>query len=129
MSKGQNKILDTLMEKPKSIQDLIYDTGLSMSFIRLQLKYLEASAQVEKVDDRVPYLYRIPTTSPRMRQRELISLYRVKILEMDKDNSIVKMLSQAPKNQWITIADDLEATAIAIRNLDSEGLLIETLEV
>lgn len=129
MSKGQNKILDTLLTNgPKSIQDLLYDTGLSISFIRLQLKYLESAGQVEKVDQRVPHIYRIPPENPIIKRQKLIEEYKTDLLGPDRTDRFVVWLNKFPKSEWIEMVPNLEALAVAITRLDEEGQLIDTLE-
>jgi hypothetical protein len=83
---------------------------------------------VEKVDKRIPYIYRIPDNNPLVRNHKLIKEYRTKLINKDSSNTIVNMLMKAPTNEWVDIANDLESAAIAIRQLDTEGLLLETLE-
>lgn len=129
MSKGQNKILDTLLTNgPKSIQDLLYDTGLSISFIRLQLKYLESAGQVEKVDQRIPHIYRIPPENPIIKRQKLVEDYKRDLPTQENPDRFMVFLSKFPKSQWIDMVPNFEALAVAITRLDEEGQLIDTLE-
>ncbi len=128
LSKGQAQIVEKLLLEPLDVNGLMEVTGLSSSFIRNAVKYLEAAGRVEKVDKRLPYIYRIPLDSPLIKQKELIEYYKEKLLAKDKSNTIVAMLIKAPVTEWVTYSDDLEAAAYAIRELDGQGKLIETLE-
>lgn len=128
LTKGQIAIIDILMLEPMDVQGLKELTHLSDSFVRNTVRYLEVAGQIEKVDNRVPYIYRIPVDDPRVKKKALIETYEQKIMTRDKSNTIVNMLMKAPVNMWPELADDLEAAAYAIRNLDNEGKLIETLD-
>jgi DNA-binding transcriptional ArsR family regulator len=130
LNKGQEIILDSLLESSKSINDLVLATDLSDSYVRNTVKYLEASGQVEKVDMRTPYIYRIPLDDPRVKLKELVQLYETKLIARDMGNSIVKFLIELklPKDRWPEMADDFEAAAIAIRNLNKQRKLVPTLE-
>lgn len=128
MSKGQNKILDSLMEEHLDVNGLISRTGLSASFVRNSLKYLESTGQVEKVDKRIPYMYKIPLDNPLIRQKESVAMYEEELLDPQANEKLINMMKKIPKADWLIAADAMEACSIAIRNLYEKGLLLETLE-
>jgi hypothetical protein len=128
MGNGKNNILDALMEEPMSIEDLKNRTGLSDSYVRNSVRHMELQGSVEKVDKRVPYMYRIPLDNPLMRHRELVKDYKKTLLTGEDLDDISKFVRNYPKNIWIDIVPNLEAVAIAITRLNEEGLLLETLE-
>ena len=128
INKGQEVVLDTLLVKQMSIVELVAATDFSDSYIRMTLKYLEAMGQVEKVDNRVPFVYRIPLNDPKVKLREMVTQYEIELLNKETQVGIAKAVQKIPKNQWVDISDDYEAVAMAIRNLDKQGKLVETLE-
>ena len=128
MSKGQNKILDSLMEEHLDVNGLISRTGLSASFVRNSLKYLESTGQVEKVDKRIPYMYKIPLDNPLFRRQKLVEDYKRDLLTQENPDSLIVFLNKFPKSKWIEFVPNLEALSIAIARLDEEGKLIETIE-
>lgn len=128
MSKGQDKLLDALMKEPMDVNRLIDATCLSASFVRNSLKYLESTGQVEKVDSRVPYIYRIPPNNPLIRYYHLIEDYKKDLIYKPKADSFTEFMNTIPKEQWIEIIPNLEALAIAITTLHEEGKLTSTLE-
>jgi len=126
-SKGQERILETLDEKPRTIMELIEVTYLSDSFIRNTIRILEQTGQVEKIDSRVPYVYRIALNSNRMRLKEKIQQAKNDLLAETPVNPLSKFMKEKDKDKWPLWADAMEAIAIAIKELEAEGKLIETL--
>lgn len=126
-SKGQEKILETLDEKPRTVMELIEVTYLSDSFIRNTIRIMEQTGQVEKIDTRVPYVYRIALNSPRMRLKEKIQQAKQDLIAETPFNPLTKFLREKEKEKWPVWADTMEAIALAVRELESEGKLIETL--
>lgn len=126
-SKGQEKILETLDEKPRTVMELIEVTYLSDSFIRNTIRIMEQTGQVEKIDTRVPYVYRIALNSPRMRLKEKIQQAKQDLIAETPFNPLTKFLREKEKEKWPVWADTMEAIALAVRELEAEGKLIETL--
>lgn len=122
-------ILESLSIKPLSIADLSKQTDLSASYLRSQIKLLEVAGRIERVDNRMPYIYRIPSASPFLQYRDKVSKYReIFGRDMASDNSFVMLIRKAPKENWPAIANDLRAIVETIDLLESDGRLIDTLE-
>lgn len=128
MGKGKDYILDALMESPLSIEGLKTRTGLSDSYVRNTVRFMESKGQLEKVDQRIPYMYRVPPSNPALKLREAIKAYEEELLNPQSNADLINLLKKVPKNGWVEAADEMEACAIAIRNLHERGLLIETIE-
>lgn len=129
MSKGQNRILDSLMKENLDVNGLIEVTQLSDSFVRNSLKYLESTGQVEKVDKRVPYMYRIPPDNPLIRNQRIVEEYKQDLMDKNREtDTLGRFVQGIPKEHWLTMADNFELMSAAIKKLEAEGLLFETLE-
>jgi hypothetical protein len=127
-SKGQQAIFDTLMDKPMTIMQLMEVTYLSDSFVRNTVKFLEQTGQVEKVDDRVPFMYRVSEKSNAAKESKLCKGYKLALINSESTDSLDRwFISSVPKNFWNTMPVNLRAMAKAIEELESEGKLIETL--
>lgn len=129
LTQPQIVMLESLSLVPMTIADLANETRFSTSYIRAQIKILEATGKIERVDNRQPFIYRVPTTSPFLQYRDKVAKYK-EILgnEAKTDNSFVQLIRKAPKSQWPDIANELRAIVETIDILDNEGRLIETLE-
>ena len=131
LTKGQALIVEKLMLEPLDVQGLMEVTDLSSSFIRNQLRYMEATGQVEKVDKRIPHIYRIPVDNPLLRQKAAIEEYVKALATLTADTEtidpVLKLYKRISKAKWLALADEMEASAIAVRKLNSQGKLIETL--
>lgn len=128
LNSGQTAIMECLAVKPMTIQQLKGETFLSDSYVRLQLKTLEYQGCVEKTDERTPYIYQIPKDNPYAIIRKLTKEYKESLLTKDPTDDVDKWLKKYPKTQWPNIADNMEAASTAIRELNKEGKLIETLD-
>jgi len=128
MSNGQQKVIEQLLVAPATIQELMERTYLSDSFVRNTVRFLETTGQVEKTDNRVPYVYKIPENNPLIRKREEIAIAKRELLSEEEPIShFIKLFHKKPKENWPQYADTMEIIAIAIKELQAEGKLIETL--
>lgn len=128
MGNGKNYILDALMEEPMSIEDLKNRTGLSDSYVRNTVRYMESKGSVEKVDKRIPYMYRIPVDNPLIKHHKIVKEYKETLISGKDLDTITEFIRKCPKSAWIEMIPNLEAAAVAITQLNEEGRLIETLE-
>lgn len=126
-SKGQQAIFDTLLEKPRTINQLMEVTYLSDSFVRNTIRFMEQTGQVEKIDDRVPYVYKIAENSTAVKEIRIAEDYKKNIMAGKASDPIEKMLASIPKSTWLTAAMGMRAMSKAIEELNAEGKLIETL--
>lgn len=122
-------LLESLSLNPMTIADLSNETRFSNSYVRAQLKLLEAGGRIKRVDNRQPFIYEVPKESPFLQYRDKVSKYR-EILGNDKesDNSFVQLIRKAEKNQWPSLANEMRAIVETIDLLESNGQLIDTLE-
>lgn len=128
LTKPQILILESISLVPMTIADLANETRLSNSYVRAQIKILEATGKLERVDERQPFMYRVPTESPFLRYRDKVAKYR-DILGNDSktDNSFVTLIRKAPKDQWPGLADEMRAIVETIDYLETQGRLVDTL--
>lgn len=125
----QLQVFELLEAKPSSVMDIVEATKLSESYVRGQLKLMEETGRVEKVDERLPYVYRIPEDSPVVVMKQKVKEYKKLLLSptTETDKTLVIQLRAVPKAQWSKVAIEMQAIAETIHQLDSEGLLIDTL--
>lgn len=128
-SSFQLQVMELLETKPASIVDIMEATKLSESYIRGQIKLMEETGRVEKVDERLPYMYRIPEDSPVVVMKQKVKEYKKLLMNptTETDKTLVVQLRAVPKAQWAKIAVEMQAIAETIHQLDSEGLLVDTL--
>lgn len=128
-SSFQLQVMELLETKPASIIDIMEATKLSESYIRGQIKLMEETGRVEKVDERLPYMYRIPEDSPVVVMKQKVKEYKKLLMNptTETDKTLVVQLRAVPKAQWAKIAVEMQAIAETIHQLDSEGLLVDTL--
>lgn len=122
--------MELLVEEPMPVNTIAARLAISPGYIRTQLKAMEIGGLVERVDDRLPYYYR---NSPRniLVEQAAAILKRKKQLMLpideDKDDRLIQMLKSKPKSKWLAGAEELEIIAAAIKQLDSEDKLHDTL--
>jgi hypothetical protein len=118
------------MSEPATIVDIANNTRFSTSYIRAQIKQLETFKRIEKVDSRQPYLYRLSADNPYVLLKDRLDKYGELLADHNQptENSFVKLLRLADKEDWPDIADELRAIVEVIDQLEVEGKLINTLE-
>ncbi len=130
LTSAQRLICDTIIDVPMGIAEIQAETNLSASYIRTQVKILEMNGRIEKVDNRQPFIYRVPKESVLYSLRDRIQKY-FRLLSDPKaetDNSFVTLLRQVDKDEWPAIADELKAIVEVIEHLESQGKLTPSLE-
>jgi len=127
--KTQDAILDLLKDKPSPVLELASKTATSPGYIRTQLKALEAANIVRRVDDRQPFYYEINPDSHMIKNKELVTKAKAMLMNPDPEhgNWVAKKMKAIDKAQWEEGAGMLEAFAQAIKELDKEGKLVDTL--
>lgn len=130
LTQPQQVICEALLAEDMTIADIANNTRFSSSYIRAQIKQLEGYGRIEKVDQRQPYMYRLSPDNPFVLMKDKLNKYRGLLEDYDTptDNSFVKLIRQADKEDWPVVADELRAIVEVIDMLESEGKLINTLE-
>jgi hypothetical protein len=130
LTQPQQVICESLLAEPATIVDIATNTRFSNSYVRAQIKQLETYGRIEKVDNRQPYMYRLSPDNPYTKLKDRLEKYRglLEDIESPTENSFVKLLRQADKEDWPDIADELRAIVEVIDMLEVEGKLINTLE-
>lgn len=130
LTQPQQVICEALLAEPMTIADIANNTRFSASYIRAQIKQLEGFGRIAKVDNRQPYMYKLSEDNPFVLMRDKLTKYRGLLEDYDAptDNSFVKLLRQADKEDWPVVADELRAIVEVIDQLETEGKLINTLE-
>jgi hypothetical protein len=75
-------------------------------------------------------MYQLTKDNPFVLVKDRIDKYRYLLENVDAptENSFVKLLRQADKEDWPTVADELRAIVEVIDMLEADGKLINTLE-
>jgi hypothetical protein len=75
-------------------------------------------------------MYQLTKDNPFVLVKDRIDKYRYLLENIDAptENSFVKLLRQADKEDWPTVADELRAIVEVIDMLEADGKLINTLE-
>lgn len=130
LTQPQQVICEALLAEALTIADIANATRFSTSYIRAQIKQLEGYGRIEKVDQRQPYMYKLSAENPFVLMKDKLEKYRWLLETPDSptENSFVKLLRQADKEDWPVIADELRAIVEVIDQLEVEGKLINTLE-
>lgn len=122
------KLLEHLTKEPMSIYELKDKVNISVSSIRNIIIGLEKAHVISKVDNRVPYIYRLDNKNPIVDHQQKVQDYKALLTtNVETDKTVVLMFRKLPKSEWIRFAEELEAIIAAVGNLDTEGRLIETL--
>lgn len=124
------KVVETLTANGSlPIVEIARNTGTSVGYARNQLSSMEIAGTIERVDQRVPIFYKINPNDPALKYKEDIKQAKRMLLAAldDKDNDLIKLLKKVPRNRLKNWADPLEVVAHAIRELDKEGKLVDTL--
>jgi len=130
LTQPQQVICEALISEPQTVTELANNTQFSTSYIRAQIKHLEGYGRIEKVDKRQPYMYQLSKDNPYVMMRDKLDKYRFLLENANTptENTFVKLLRQADKEDWPNIADELRAIVEVIDMLEVEGKLINTLE-
>lgn len=130
LTQPQQVICEALLAEALTIADIANNTRFSTSYIRAQIKQLESYGRIEKVDSRQPYMYKLSAENPFVLMKDKLEKYRwlMETPDAPTENSFVKLLRQADKEDWPVIADELRAIVEVIDQLEVEGKLINTLE-
>lgn len=128
LSPIQVKILDEVNGNAKTVKELAEILGVSATYARIQVQNLESAGRVTKLDNRMPYVYLLNTQDPAYLYENTIKEYRFTLMnDIPTENSVILGLRGVPKAQWPEYANKLVALAEAIRLLQGEGKLIDTL--
>lgn len=128
LDRSQRLIVNSLIDKPQTIRQLIVSTGLSDSTIRQNLRLLTKLHEVSMDKDRQPYMYEVGANSNTLLHRtEVSKAKRILMGEEDTQNPVVKALLKFPKESLRDFPVVLRNLAEAIEELDEDGQLIDTL--
>lgn len=128
LSTAQKNILNKIMELgPQTVKELAISTGYSVSFVRAQVEsMLRHELKVDK--KRQPFVYDVSEHSMELKYRSDVRKVRDQLVgRADVTNSFVKVFKDKRKETWSDVAYVLECTARAIRELETDGELIDTL--
>lgn len=124
----QLALMEALEKEPMGVKDIVSKLNVSETYVRGQIKLMEETGRIEKVDLRYPYIYRVPPNSPVIKHREQLASAKADLISKDESkNAFAKVIKAYPKKDWPKAAESLEVLIEAIRQLDSEGKLIDTL--
>lgn len=129
-NRSQKEILDSLLlNGPQTVKQLAASTGISIPMVRRETEVLFKVAEVKCDKSRQPYLFEANEFAPSLKQKEDIRKAREQLMGTRQRNDFVKIIIGQRKEKWVDIAYILECTAKAIRELETDGELIDTLEV
>lgn len=129
LDKSQRAIVNSLLEKPQTIRQLLLSTGLSDTTIRQNLKVLVKLKELDMDTERQPYLYSVSEHSTEFQNRAAIDKAKAQLKQSDANNvhPFIKPLRMIPKETWADAANTYASIADAIRELEADGELIDTL--
>src|SRR5215217_7090616 len=123
------KILES-QEKPDkgmNILEITAHSGASEGYVRNQLRYMEQTGLIERVDNRTPIYFRVSPNSPIRKHEQRIAEYKQRLITGDaKGNAVLTLVLSNPKKEWLDAIPAFEATAQAIKELEAEGKLVDT---
>lgn len=131
-----NTVIELTANEPLQATDIASKTALSIGYVRTQLRLMELSGVIERVDNRTPIFYRpSANSSVAMRMAETARIQEAvdnakRALQTpltEDENSLLKMIKKTPKGNWPDLISPFEILAEAIKQLDSEGKLVDTL--
>lgn len=122
----QEAIIELIEKEPLPVNKIASHLAISEGYIRTALKAMELSGLVEKVDNRLPYYYRVSVGNDISKQ---VKQAKRVILAPENENNdwVVKGIRKTPKANWDDMAVALEAYAKAVRELIEDGLAVDTL--
>lgn len=124
----QEAIIELLEKESLPIAKIAGALAISEGYIRTTIKSMELTGMVEKVDDRLPYYYRISESRAHIDRDRVNKLKKQLMLPLeDKDGKLITMLKDKSKSLWVAAAEELDAISAAIKELDSEDKLHDTL--
>jgi CO dehydrogenase/acetyl-CoA synthase gamma subunit (corrinoid Fe-S protein) len=129
LTEAQRNIMDSLREHgPQTVRELANTTGYSLSLIRIQVQAMGRNLKVD--NKRQPFIYEINPDSNEIAMRMSIDKAKRVILKQEEtDNAFLKLVLAYRKEVLRDVAPVLESIAIAIHELERDGLLVDTLEV
>lgn len=111
---------------PQTVKELAESTGYSTSFIRVQVDLMGNELKADK--KRQPFVYDVADHSPELKYMSDVRKVRDQLVgKAEVTNSFVKVFKSQRKETWQDVAYVLECTARAIRELELDGELIDTL--
>lgn len=116
-------------EKGMPILEIVRMSGASEGYVRNQLRAMESAGTIERVDNRVPIYYRINPKSPAMRHKEAVDNAKKTLLApiADNEHPMLKIIKKQNKGTWASFIQTFEVLAEAIRQLDEDNKLVDTL--
>ena len=126
----QTQVMDLLADKSMSTNDIHRNVGMSLNYVRTQLRMMEASNLISRVDDRTPVIYKISDNNPIIKNREAINKRKqqlMKPLDTNKDGEFIQLIKREAKSDWLKYAEQLDIVSAAIKELHTEDKLYETL--
>lgn len=124
----QSAIMELLNIEPMGVNDLASKTATSTGYIRTQLKAMEAARMVERVDNRMPFIYKVAPKKDPSEHTELIATMKIRLMGTEKDsNPIVELIKTSPRKLWEPLITSLVVMSAAIQELKDEGKLVDTL--
>lgn len=122
-----NTVIHLLKDENLSVNAIAAKTGLSINYVRVQLRFMEQSGVIEKVDERLPIIYKVSPTNMLVRNADAIANAKKDLLSDNGDNDMGKFIKKFPKKYWPDAANAMDAYSAAIRELESDNKLIDTL--
>ena len=87
---------------PSPITKIAHTLGTSVGYVRTQLKAMEYTGAICRVDDRAPIYYQINPVSPAaILDKEIKQAKRILMAKPnDNDDAIAKVIKKVPKSNW-----------------------------
>lgn len=131
LDRAQRKIIDVLLDRPQSVKQLLVTTGYSITYLRNNLKEMVRDREIILDKERQPYLYSVSETSPELRLRRHVDQLKNQLTASELpegSDPLIKRFRNVKKETWTDFAEYLEVLIRAVRELEKDGELIDTLE-
>lgn len=120
-------ILDSLLDQPKTIRGIVSSTGLSDSTVRQTLKVLTKLKEVRVDTERQPYMYEVSPESETATTRASVDKAKAQLMGEESSNKVMQAIKGYRREQMPELANVLDVISAAIRELEADGQLIDTL--
>lgn len=128
----QKDIIASLKDgQEKTVDEIVADTNISDSSVRNNLRLLVVKGEILLDKKRQPFTYSLNQESETIEWRRAVTQAKRILLnpEGDINNPTLKILKDTPRREWQTMRKVYLQLAEAIKEMDDEGKLIDTLEI
>ena len=124
----QEAIIELLESNdPLPVNKIASHLGISEGYVRTTVKAMELSNMIEKVDNRLPYYYKVKVKSAGQYEKEIAQVKAYLLGDKEPRNEILAVIWNMSRAEWDKNLVLLHAIAGAVQELHNEGKLVDTL--